>query len=293
MIGYCSAGADFNEIKLASDCLLSRRPVLQILKRRMLQKDRRSTDQPCLRQSVGLQISVILENYRRLSILVQLENINTSVSTTKNVNLEGERSCKMIQNLLVIGFIILPNLGGIVGGLITIGNIPWYEKLKKPSWRPPNWAFGPIWTAIYSLIGYSSYLIFKSGDWREDPVQKALLVYGANLLVNWLWTPIFFGVKNLKLINSTAGYLYVPYLIWLVLATALNYEILRDNPDALGIKDLETTKVQNSQPCYNCRPQTTSSPSTQQCKHCQSQMTPTTPCNINHNDSVSISVAQS
>ncbi|VEN43864.1 unnamed protein product [Callosobruchus maculatus] len=217
----------------------------------------------------------------------------------------------MIENLLLIAFIILPNLGGIVGGLITIGNLPWYEKLKKPSWRPPNWAFGPIWTAIYSLIGYSSYLIFKSGDWREDTIQKALLVYGTDLLVNWLWTPIFFGVKNIKLalydivlldaitvvnaflfyqINSTAGYLYIPYLIWLVLATALNYEILRDNPDAQGIKDVETTKAHNSQPCYNCRPQ--ASPNTLQCKHCQPQITPTTSSNINYNDSVSVSVAQ-
>nr|CAI5866015.1 unnamed protein product [Callosobruchus analis] len=178
----------------------------------------------------------------------------------------------MIQNLLVIAFIVLPNLGGIVDGLIVIGNLPWYEKLKKPSWRPPNWAFGPIWTTVYSLIGYSSYLIFKSGDWREDPVQTALLVYGANLLVNWLWTPIFFGVKNINLalydillldaitvanaflfyqINSTAGYLYAPYLIWLVLATALNYEILRDNPDAQQINDVETTKVHKSQSSYD------------------------------------------
>ncbi|CAH1977402.1 unnamed protein product [Acanthoscelides obtectus] len=170
-------------------------------------------------------------------------------------------------DLVLIAFIIVPNLGGIIGGLVTVANLPWYEKLKKPDWRPPNWAFGPIWVVMYSLIGYSSYLIFKSGDWTKDPIRQALLVYGTDLLVNWLWTPIFFGLKNIKLalydillldavtvanallfyhINSMAGYLYIPYMIWLVLATALNYEILRDNPDAQGIKHLEHSKVHHN-----------------------------------------------
>lgn len=63
-----------------------------------------------------------------------------------------------------LGSIILPNIGGIAGGLITRKNInPWYENLQKPAWRPPNYAFGPIWTGLYCGMGYASYLVYTSG----------------------------------------------------------------------------------------------------------------------------------
>ncbi|VEN51341.1 unnamed protein product [Callosobruchus maculatus] len=105
-------------------------------------------------------------------------------------------------NWPAIGFTILPNVGGLAGGLITRAAIEkWYDQLKKPNWRPPNWAFGPIWTSLYCGMGYASYLVWKEGDWHQEPVRTALAVYGINLVANWSWTPIFFGAKDIQLVS--------------------------------------------------------------------------------------------
>ncbi|VEN51340.1 unnamed protein product [Callosobruchus maculatus] len=163
-------------------------------------------------------------------------------------------------NWPAIGFTILPNVGGLAGGLITRAAIEkWYDQLKKPNWRPPNWAFGPIWTSLYCGMGYASYLVWKEGDWHQEPVRTALAVYGINLVANWSWTPIFFGAKDIQLalyeiqiinvtaaataylfykINPYAGLLILPYCAWLGLATALNYVIWRDNKD-IKIKEIK------------------------------------------------------
>lgn len=64
----------------------------------------------------------------------------------------------------VVGATVLPNLGGIAGGYFTRKAIKnWYEKLNKPEWRPPNWAFGPVWTTLYCSMGYASYLVYRDG----------------------------------------------------------------------------------------------------------------------------------
>jgi len=145
---------------------------------------------------------------------------------------------------------ILPNVGGWLGSFITLKNIPtWYEGLNKPAWRPANWVFGPMWTYLYTTMGFASYLIWRDSDY--DLQQPALVLYASQLAINWIWTPIFFGAHNLKLaffvilaldlniaaciytflpVNSTAAYLMVPYLLWVCLASALNYRIWLDNP---------------------------------------------------------------
>ncbi|XP_034943494.1 translocator protein [Chelonus insularis] len=149
----------------------------------------------------------------------------------------------------VIG-IIHPNIGGWAGAYVTRQNIgPWYKFLKKPSWTPPNWAFGPVWTGLYCSMGYASYLVYQESGGFEKAVVP-FTIYGTNLALNWLWTPIFFGAHNIKLalyeiillwsstaalsvsfyqVNKLAGYLILPYLAWTSLATALNYAIYRDN----------------------------------------------------------------
>ena len=143
---------------------------------------------------------------------------------------------------------LLPFVGAIPGSIITKNNIrSWYEHLEKPSWRPPNWAFGPVWTALYAGMGYASYLVYRDGGGT-----MALALYSTQLMLNWAWTPIFFGQHNLKLasyeisalwgtvaacglkfysINKVAGFLFIPYLAWVSLATALTFSIWGRNGD--------------------------------------------------------------
>jgi len=143
---------------------------------------------------------------------------------------------------------LLPFAGAIPGSIITRKNIKgWYEHLDRPSWRPPNWAFGPVWTALYASTGYASSLIYQDG---AD--STALGLYTSQLALNWAWTPIFFGMHNLKLasfeisalwvnvavcglkfysINKIAGLLFVPYFLWVSLATALTFTIWKKNGD--------------------------------------------------------------
>ena len=120
----------------------------------------------------------------------------------------------------------------------------WYEALIKPSWNPPNWLFGPVWTVLYTLIGYAGYLA-----WRSSTVGQrygAFGIYAIQLLLNALWSPLFFGYYSpgLALLNivaqwvaislnivafyrikPAAGLLLVPYLLWVTFALVLNASI--------------------------------------------------------------------
>jgi len=153
----------------------------------------------------------------------------------------------------MIGAMILPNIGGWAGAVITAKQVPtWYETLKKPEWRPPNRAFGPVWTCLYTSMGYASYLVYKNGGGFDGAARIPLILFGSQLALNWLWTPIFFGWHKLGLslveiiglygtvvactasfwsVDKTAGMIMLPYLGWLSLATALTYCIWRDNKD--------------------------------------------------------------
>jgi len=155
-----------------------------------------------------------------------------------------------------VGLTLLPHLGGIVGGLLTRQNVKvWYEKLERPSWRPPNWAFGPVWTSLYTMMGYASYLIYRDGLGTSR--DRALMLYGSQLVLNWLWTPIFFHYHQLGLafaeilallaniglcigafypINRTASYLMVPYFAWVSLASALTYSIWQRNKNKRSLE---------------------------------------------------------
>jgi len=166
------------------------------------------------------------------------------------------------MDLKAVGATLLPFVGAIPGSMITRGNIKgWYENIKKPSWRPPNWAFGPVWTGLYAGMGYASYLVYKDGGGLHGPAQTPLLLYGSQLALNWAWTPVFFGLHNVKGaawlitalwanvaacgwsfygINKTAGLLFVPYLAWVTLASALTFSIWKENgdkPDGKAIKE--------------------------------------------------------
>ncbi len=146
---------------------------------------------------------------------------------------------------LIFSIILAQSAGG-VGTLFTFSAIPtWYALLNKPSFSPPNWLFGPVWTILYTLIGISLYLI-----WTNKKGTLKLFLF--HLFLNAIWSPIFFGAKNLGLafivilimditliivirnfykINKVAGLILIPYLIWISFASLLNFSIWRLNPN--------------------------------------------------------------
>ena len=120
----------------------------------------------------------------------------------------------------------------------------WYESLNKPSWNPPGWLFGPVWTVLYLLIGYAGYLAWSSSIGRAR--QKAFWIFALQMILNALWTPLFFGLHSLGLslvnmialwlmillnaivfyrLKPAAGLLLTPYLLWVTFALVLNATI--------------------------------------------------------------------
>ena len=136
---------------------------------------------------------------------------------------------------------------GVLGTPFTIPAIPaWYASLNKPFFAPPNWVFGPVWTLLYFLMGVAFYLIWKQG-FEKKRVKTAGLFFLAQLGLNLIWSPIFFGLrapllglvvivamwtlivmtmKKFYPLSRLALYLLVPYLLWVSLATTLNASIV-------------------------------------------------------------------
>lgn len=142
--------------------------------------------------------------------------------------------------------VVFSQLAGIIGSVFTISKIPsWYEALNKPLLNPPSFVFGPVWTALYLLIGVSLYLVWKKGS-EGLKIKTAISVFLVQWALNASWSIVFFGLENpaLALVNiilmwvfivwtiilfrkisKTASYLLVPYLIWVSFASYLNYSI--------------------------------------------------------------------
>lgn len=144
--------------------------------------------------------------------------------------------------------LLLPQLVGAIGALFTVKAIPtWYVHLNKPSFSPPNWLFGPVWLILYLIMGVALYL-----NWIKKSKQAKYNVrlFFIHLFFNAIWSPIFFGAKNLLLayvviaiiwalivviiinfwkVNKTSSLLLIPYLLWVSFATVLNYFVWRMN----------------------------------------------------------------
>ena len=141
----------------------------------------------------------------------------------------------------------VPILVGLAGSLFTtadsLGN--WYANLNKPSFNPPNWIFGPVWTTLYIMMGISAYLVWRKGL-DSKPIRIVLVCFIVQLILNAIWTPLFFGLHSPLLglidivlllnaiivtvfaffkISRTAAILLVPYLAWVSFATVLNASI--------------------------------------------------------------------
>lgn len=144
--------------------------------------------------------------------------------------------------------ILLCNAVGLVGALFTSTQTDWYRQLVKPSFQPPGWIFGPMWTLLYTFMGIALYRLYARRD--QQGARAVLWLFGAQLLLNGAWSPVFFGaqavgaalavitalvavlaltVKRTFSIDRVAGWLLVPYLAWVSFATVLNAAILRLN----------------------------------------------------------------
>ncbi len=147
----------------------------------------------------------------------------------------------------IIASIALCELAGLIGFIFTFSTIPaWYQTLSKPEFTPPNWVFGPVWIIIYAFVGISLYIIWTK-RFRKDYTRNVLYIFFIQLLLNALWSILFFGFKSPLLafadiiilwmsialtmlmfykISKTATYLLVPYIAWVSFAVSLNFAIL-------------------------------------------------------------------
>ncbi|MFA6554567.1 MAG: TspO/MBR family protein [Candidatus Paceibacterota bacterium] len=153
---------------------------------------------------------------------------------------------KISNPLKLIIAIVVSELAGIIGTVFTSPSVTgWYSTLIKPSFNPPSWVFGPVWTTLFVLMGIAAFLIWKKGLERRD-VKIALSIFIGQLVLNTLWSIIFFGIHSpggafieilflwmailatiisFYKISKAAAYLLIPYILWVSFAMFLNYTI--------------------------------------------------------------------
>ncbi len=145
----------------------------------------------------------------------------------------------------LVFFSAFVSLAAFIGAYFEPGE--WYSLLSKPYWTPPNWLLGPVWTVLYSMICLAGWLSWQK-DYRLGP---PLWIWGGQLILNAAWSWLFFGLHRpgLALIcilllvsciigfivlssenNKRSSFLFIPYLVWVLFATALNFQIWRLNP---------------------------------------------------------------
>ncbi|MEM9439271.1 MAG: TspO/MBR family protein [Pseudomonadota bacterium] len=145
-------------------------------------------------------------------------------------------------------FIVAVIMVAMTGAVFKPGS--WYETLEKPSWTPPDWAFPVVWSILYLFIAIAGWLVWQSSGW-----SLALALWVLQLLLNGAWSWLFFGLKRMDLafvdvsllwlciagfiviawpISTTAALLFLPYLVWVSIAAALNLTVWRMNPIAVS-----------------------------------------------------------
>jgi translocator protein len=150
------------------------------------------------------------------------------------------------QWLVLAGFVVASFAAAALGGLATANSVrEWYPTIAKPAWTPPSWIFGPVWTALYAMMAVAAWLVWRRAGWGGAQVWFAV-----QLALNATWSPVFFGLHRIGLalvnivllwlaivgttvafwrVTPVAGWLFVPYLVWVSFATALNFAIWRLN----------------------------------------------------------------
>ena len=154
------------------------------------------------------------------------------------------------QNRLALAFFIALTFGAaFIGSIFTSSSVDsWYRELIKPAWTPPGWIFGPVWTLLYLAMAIAAWLVWRQRAFSN--VTAVLLLFAVQLVLNAAWSAVFFGLQNpgLAFLNivllwgaivatmiafwriiALAGWLFVPYILWVTFAAALNLAILQMN----------------------------------------------------------------
>ncbi len=149
--------------------------------------------------------------------------------------------------------VFVSELAGVVGSVFmgltsspqAVSGLTWYAGLVKPALNPPAWVFGPVWITLYFLMGVAAFFIWRGG-WEKKEVKIAIYIFGFQLILNALWSVVFFGLQSpgwalaniialwltilwtiavFYKISRPAAYLLVPYILWVSFAMYLNYVI--------------------------------------------------------------------
>ncbi len=152
----------------------------------------------------------------------------------------------LLRWLGLMAWLALSFSAAAMSGLFMPGE--WYALLKKPSWNPPAWVFGPVWTALYTMMAVAAWLVWKGGGFAAQ--RRPLTFFLAQLALNAAWTPLFFGlhwtgvafaeivllwlaiattIAAFRPVSRAAAWLLAPYLAWVSFAAVLNFALWRLN----------------------------------------------------------------
>ncbi len=153
--------------------------------------------------------------------------------------------------LALAAWLVLCFASATLGGLFPPGD--WYASLKKPAWNPPGWVFGPVWTALYTMMAVAAWLVWRRGGFVAQ--RQPLLLFLGQLALNAAWTPLFFGwhwpgvafaeimllwlaigatLFRFRAVSHIAAGLLAPYWAWVSFAAVLNFTLWRLNTLGLG-----------------------------------------------------------
>lgn len=153
----------------------------------------------------------------------------------------------------LIAWLLLSFFVSAVGAIASIQAKSFYGQLNQPSWAPPDWLFGPVWTSLYIMMAVAAWLVWRHGGFRTN--KAALSLFLVQLAVNALWSWLFFAwhlggaafadiivlwiliavtIERFWRVSQVAGALLIPYLLWVSFAAALNYSVWQLNPTILA-----------------------------------------------------------
>jgi tryptophan-rich sensory protein len=160
----------------------------------------------------------------------------------------SDRSWTVRDGVALVLFLLLPVGVGLASGFATMDGVrTWYREIAKPSFTPPDAVFGPVWTTLYLMMGAAAFLVWRSAG---RGARTALGWFGTQLVLNGLWSILFFGLERPGLAfaeilvllgcilvtarlfwrhSRLAGVLMVPYVAWVSFASVLNFAIWRLN----------------------------------------------------------------